>query len=59
MKTPLNRKRLCEVYGFGETKRDQLVKGFLKQARPEEFIKDGKVLVIEKEAFERWWKSQT
>lgn len=59
MDKPLNRKKVSEVYQISKNYAYQLVRKFIDQAQPEQFISDGKVVIIDQDAFEAYWKESS
>ena len=53
---PLNRKNICKEYGICERTRDRVLKGFLLHANDKDYIKQGKILIVDRDAFENYWR---
>ena len=43
-------------YPIGKTYAYELLKHFVSEADPQDYIKDGKVLIVKQAAFEDWWR---
>ena len=59
MNTPWVRvSAIPEYFGICRATAYQLVKEFICQADPEDYIKDGKLTILRIEAFEEWWRNR-
>lgn len=47
-----------EAYSVGKTKAFELAREFKAQSDPKNFIVDGKITILRKEAFEEWWRGR-
>lgn len=52
-------KEIASTYGIGRTRVYELVSQFRQEADPKYFIKDGGVLIVQREAFEEWWRNRS
>lgn len=50
---------MTNVYPIGKTYAHELLRRFRQDANPRDWIKDGNVLLVKKEAFEDWWKQKS
>ena len=51
-------KNIPNTYGIGKSTAYALLKEFIAQADKEDYIRDGKVLIVRKEKFEDWWRKR-
>ena len=51
-------KEIPSIYPIGRTYAYELLKQFMEEADMEDFIKDGKVLIVRQAAFEDWWRQR-
>jgi len=51
-------KTLPDTYGIGKTYAYGLLRQFTAVADPEDYIRDGKILIVRQESFETWWRSK-
>ena len=57
MNSPWIRARdIPDFYSLSRWKGYELARLFKAQADREDFIKDGKILLIKRESFEEWWR---
>ena len=45
-------------YQIGKTKSFELVREFKAQSDPQNYIVDGKITILRKEAVEKWWRGR-
>lgn len=51
-------KQIPSIYPIGRTYAYELLKEFTEEADRDDFIKDGKVLIVRQTAFEDWWRQR-
>lgn len=51
-------RNIPDVYQIGKTKAFELAREFKAQSDPKNFIVDGKITILRKEAFEQWWRGR-
>ncbi len=47
-----------EYYRIGKTKAFDLLREFKAQTDSDNWIKDGRVVIVRQEEFEKWWRSR-
>lgn len=55
MKEWLRPKDIISIYGIGKTRAYELTRQFRQEADLGDYIKDGGVLIVNRNAFETWW----
>lgn len=59
MNTPwIRAKDIPDFYSLSRWKGYELARLFKAQADKEDYIKDGKILLVKRESFENWWRQR-
>lgn len=51
-------KEIPSIYPIGRTYAYELLRQFTAEADPQNYIKDGRVLIVRQESFEDWWRNR-